>query len=136
MTEERKDRRHENPERAAASDRRDSPRLLMNFEIRSPETEGFIACSGDVSLGGAFYLAKEPPLPGVLEVRVQIPDCALGKGASVTCRADVVRTHRNSDGTWGVHLAFLGLSLEDEQVLARFIDSYLQEKQTKAAITE
>lgn len=128
MTEERKDRRNQDSERALASDRRDSPRLLMRFEVRSSETDAFVACDGDVSLGGAFYVAQEPPLPGPLEVRIQIPGSPLGEGTTVTCGAEVVRTHRSGDGTWGVHLAFRGLSLEDERALARFIDSYLQEK--------
>ncbi|MBQ4334262.1 MAG: PilZ domain-containing protein [Myxococcaceae bacterium] len=128
MFEERPDRRGSDPEstsRSQGADRRDSPRLLMPFQIRVSEDEPFVDCEGDLSLGGACYRAEAPPIPDRVDVRIHLPPTASHASAEIRCRASVVRTQREDSGLWGVHLAFRDMALEDERILARFFDDHL-----------
>ncbi|MDR0966201.1 MAG: PilZ domain-containing protein [Myxococcales bacterium] len=132
MTEERKDRRSdpERVEQSVALDRRDSPRLLMPFRVRADAAHPFMDCEGDVSLGGAFYSADVPPVPNLVDFRIELPAAQDGstEAVEIGCKASVVRTHREDTGAWGIHLAFQDMSLEHEQALARFLDAFLLSK--------
>lgn len=144
MTEERKDRRCSDSEcadRSVGSDRRDSPRLIMPFQIRTDEAQPFVDCEGDISLGGAFYMADAPPIPDLVDFRLRLPVIEDPDGAAsfaskgpveLDCKASVVRSHREDSGRWNVHLTFRDMSLASEQALARFIDAHLLRKKAES----
>lgn len=139
MVEERPDRRRSDPQstsRSLGADRRDSPRLVMPFQIRTSPDQPFVDCEGDLSLGGAYYTADAPPIPNPVEVRFCLPSltdrsasggavAAQAEAVEICCQASVVRSHREDSGRWGVHLAFRDMPLEGEQALARFLDAHL-----------
>ena len=128
MIEERPDRRRNDPERALKTDRRDSPRLLLKFRVLDETGKNFLDHEGDISIGGAYFTDAAPPISDPVKLEIPLPDNGTGTAPVIRCSAKLIRATRLEDGSWGIHLAFCGMKLEDEQALARFIDVYLNSK--------
>ena len=100
-------------------DRRDSPRLPVRVLVRDPSLGGsFDERPGNLSLGGVHYRDDHPPRGGRLELRVLLP----GTRTEIRCTGEVVRATRDR-GTFGVHVRFADLSLEEARAVARFLDA-------------
>jgi hypothetical protein len=111
------------PEPPSQEDRRDSPRVPVRVLVRDPAIGGsFDERPGNLSLGGVHYRDDHPPRGSRLEIRVLLP----GTRTEIRCAGEVVRVSRER-GTFGTHLRFADLSLEDARAVARLLDGAAQE---------
>jgi PilZ domain len=103
-------------------DRRESPRLPATLWVRPLGSRGpFQECTGNISLGGAYWQLREPVLATDFELSFHLP----GGPADLTALAQVLRTRKGDDG-YAVHARFVVIDLMAELALARFIDDSLQ----------
>ena len=103
---------------AAATDRRESPRVPVRMMVRETALGGsFEERQGDLSVGGVYYTAPHPPGGTELEIRLLVPG---GRG-EVIARAEVLHVSRVRGG-FGAHVRFLDLPLESELAIARYLD--------------
>lgn len=103
---------------SSGDERRESPRIPMRLLVRDVSLGGsFEARDGNFSLGGFYYREAHPPQGSHVEVRFVLP----GSREEIQALGEVLRVDRTGDG-FGVHLRFAGLTLEQERVIARFLD--------------
>ncbi len=101
----------------AASDRRDSVRVVLPLLVREVELGGsFEEHRGNLGLGGAWFEALHPPAGNRLEVRFILP----GRREEIQALAEVLRVTRDGD-RFGTHLRFVDLPLDTELAIARFL---------------
>ena len=102
----------------AESDRRDSPRVRVQLMVRDPVLGGsFEPREGNLSLGGIYFTAPHPPSGPSLEIRLIVP----GAREEVIVRGEVLHVSR-SRSAFGTRVRFVGLSLDAELAIARFVE--------------
>lgn len=102
------------------SDRRDSPRVPMKLRVRPQGGGEFVEYDGDISLGGAFFLASDAREGERYELRFQLP----GTEKELSCSGEVLRV-RDAGDRRSVHLRFVELPIDQELAIARYIDELL-----------
>jgi len=111
-----RDRRGREPEEAG--ERRDSRRVPIRLMIREAALGGsFDERKGNLSLGGIYFAESHPPFGTRVEVRFLLP----GSSREIQAVGDILRVSRRG-GTFGAHVRFEDLALEDELAIARFLE--------------
>lgn len=111
------------PERRQG-DRRESPRIPIKLWVRDPAVGGsFEEREGDIAVGGIYFLHNHPPLGTVIEVRFHLPNI----DKEIRCKGELLRVDAEDRGQHGAHLKFVGLDVETELAIARFLDDYMEE---------
>lgn len=99
-------------------DRRDSPRLPMQFQVRDVSQGGsFEERAGDLAIGGVYFKAGRPPTGNVFEIRFRLP----GTERDLQLKGELVRVSGGGEAT-GFHVRFVEVDVADELAIARFID--------------
>ena len=103
---------------AADEDRRDYPRLPMQFQVRRVERgEDFQTREGDLSVGGFSCVGAQLSDVERGEVRFTLP----GSPEPLQARGQVVRLSESAQGTVA-HVAFLDAPVAFELAVARFLE--------------
>jgi hypothetical protein len=103
---------------AADDDRRDYPRVPMQFEVRRVERgEDFQSRSGDLSVGGFSCVGAALSDVERVEVRFRLP----GSPEPLQARGQVVRLSDSPEGPVA-HVAFLDAPVAFELAVARFLE--------------
>lgn len=98
--------------------RRSSPRVPQRLWVSDPREGGVPQVyEGEISLWGASWWARYPPMSGELEVRFRIPHHPY----ELTARARVVREDTLGDDT-KVQVEFTDVELEEQLALARYLE--------------
>jgi hypothetical protein len=99
------------------SDRRESERVPLQLLVRDAALGGsFEAYTGNLALGGAFYLSLHPPAGQRLEVRFLLQ----GAHDEIRAVAEVLRVSREGS-RFGIHLKFVEIPLDAEMAIARYL---------------
>jgi uncharacterized protein (TIGR02266 family) len=113
------DERNRRDEDSQSSDRRDSRRVQIRIMIRDAALGGsFDERTGNLSLGGIYFAEKHPPPGTRVEIRFFLP----GRSREVRAVGDILRVSREG-GSFGAHVRFEELAVEDELAIARFLES-------------
>jgi len=100
------------------ADRRDSRRVPIRLMIRDAALGGsFDERTGNLSLGGVYFAEKHPPFGTRVELRFLLP----GRSGEIRAVGDILRVSREG-GSFGAHVRFEELSLDDELAIARFLE--------------
>ena len=103
---------------SADEDRRDYPRVPMQFEVRRVERgEDFQPRSGDLSVGGFSCVGAQLSDVERVEVRFRLP----GVPEPLQARGQVVRLSESPEGSVA-HVAFLDAPVAFELAVARFLE--------------
>lgn len=108
-------------------ERRDSPRVPMNFLVRDIGLRDgeWEEREGDLSLGGISWRGKTAPHGTEVDVRFRLPLVP----KEVRARGEILRVKAAGVGI-DFHLRFTELDVRSELAIARFLDDWL-EKQKK-----
>ena len=103
-----------------AEERRESPRIPMQFLVRDIDEGGsYQEREGDLSVGGIHWRGRYPPEGKHVEVRFRLP----GVPKEIRARCEIIRIEQEGGGI-GFHVRFTELSVESELAIARFIDEH------------
>ena len=103
---------------AADEDRRDYPRVPMQFQVRRVERgEDFQTREGDLSVGGFSCVGAQLSDVERVEVRFTLP----GSPEPLQARGQVVRLSESPEGPVA-HVAFLDAPVAFELAVARFLE--------------
>lgn len=103
-----------------ASDRRDSPRVPLRFWVRNAELGGsFEERSGNVSMGGAFFMGPYESPGTEIEIAFWTPDTQ----TEIRARGEVIRSSQIGASV-GVHVQLRDIDVRRELELARFIQRF------------
>jgi PilZ domain-containing protein len=120
-----KDRREE--------DRRDSPRIPIKLWVREPKVGGsFAERQGDIAVGGLYFVDNHSPLGSTVEVRFSLPNYE----KEIRCKGELLRVEPKDDGRYGAHLKFVGLTVDQELAVARFVDDFIEETGKFRAVSD
>ena len=98
-------------------DRRDSDRVAVRLLVRDAALGGsFEERAGNLGLGGVYYTEGHPPSGSRVELRFLLP----GTRQEIQAVGEIVRVSRDG-ASFGAHVRFAGLSLDDELAIARFL---------------
>jgi len=113
------DRTRDDPLHASTEeDRRDSRRVPLRVLVRDLTLGGsFEERPGNLALGGVYFSEGHPPWGNRVELRLLLP----GTRTEILARGEILRVTRDG-ATFGAHVRFAGLPLEDELAIARFLD--------------
>lgn len=103
-----------------ASDRRESPRVPMQFLLRDVAEGGsYVEREGDLSIGGIYWKGKSAPHGTQVEVRFRLS----GVPKEVRAKGEIIRVMdkgRNID----FHVRFTELDVESELAIARYVEAW------------
>ncbi len=103
---------------APPPDRRDSDRVPLRIMVREIALGGsFDEREGDVSLGGAYFLAAHPPSGTAVELRFLLP----GEHDEVHAVGEILRVSR-VERAFGARVRFVDLPLDAELAIARYLE--------------
>jgi uncharacterized protein (TIGR02266 family) len=100
------------------AERRDSPRVPMQFLVRNLEEGGsYQERQGDLSLGGIYWTDRYPPEGSEVDVRFRLPRTP----REIRARGEIIRVEQEQGGI-GYHVRFTELEVESELTIARFLE--------------
>lgn len=111
--------------KAGDDDRRDSPRIAMQFLVRDvglPHGE-WEEREGDLSLGGIYWRGKTAPHGTEVDVRFRLP----GVPKEIRCRGEIIRV-KAAGTTIDFHVRFTELDVQSELAIARALDDWMAER--------
>jgi uncharacterized protein (TIGR02266 family) len=113
--------RPSSPDKAKkASDRRESPRVPMQFLLRDTAEGGsYVEREGDLSIGGIYWKGKSAPHGTQVEVRFRLT----GVPREIRARGEIIRVMdkgKNID----FHVRFTELDVESELAIARHVEAW------------
>ena len=121
------DRRHLNlvpepleryAERRLGEERRTSPRAAARLWVVDPGESGVpTVYEGEVSLGGASWWTRYPPLAAEVDIHFRLPE-----GFELKARAKVLRV-LDDGGDHRVQVKFTDLPVKGELALARYLET-------------
>ena len=101
------------------TDRRESPRLPVKLWVRDPAVGGsFEERSGDIGVGGLYFLGDHPPVGNLVEARFTVP----GREGDIRFKGEVIRVEPADRGRYNAHLRFVGLDVKTELAIAKYVD--------------
>ena len=104
--------------RLSDDDRRESPRVPMRFLVRrAGSEEPFESREGNLSLGGFAWFGSAFESSQQVEVRFILP----GGSDEVQARGEIIHVRQGPQGA-SAHVRFMGLSVEVEMAIARYLD--------------
>ena len=108
-------------ERRTAEERRTSPRAAVRMWVVDPGESGVpTVYEGEVSLGGASWWTRYPPLAATVDIHFRLPE-----GFELKARAKVLRVLDDGDDH-RVQVKFTDLPVKGELELARYLDSVVR----------
>ncbi|MEW5743666.1 MAG: PilZ domain-containing protein [Myxococcota bacterium] len=111
--------------KGSVDDRRDSPRIAMQFLVRDvglPHGE-WEEREGDLSLGGIYWKGKTAPHGTEVDVRFRLP----GVPKEIRCRGEILRV-KAAGATIDFHVRFTELDVQSELAIAKALDDWLAER--------
>lgn len=112
--------------KSSGVDRRDSPRVPMQFLVRDislPDGD-WEEREGDLSMGGISWRGKTAPHGKEVEVRFRLPRVP----KEVRARGEILRV-KAAGMNIDFQLRFTELDVRSELAIARFLDDWLAQKQ-------
>jgi hypothetical protein len=106
-------------------ERRDSPRVPMNFLVRDVGLKDgeWEERTGDLSLGGISWRGKTAPHGTEVDVRFRLPLVP----KEVRARGEILRVKAAGVGI-DFHLRFTELDVRAELAIARFLDEWMKKQ--------
>jgi hypothetical protein len=106
-------------------DRRDSPRVGMNFLIRDlgEKDAEWQEREGDLSLGGIYWKGKTPSHGTEVEVRFRLT----GVPRELRAKGEIIRVLEQGGSSIDFHVRFTELDVESELAIAKFLDDWMAE---------
>jgi len=111
--------------KGSVDDRRDSPRIAMEFLVRDvglPHGE-WESREGDLSLGGIYWKGKTAPHGTEVDVRFRLP----GVPKEIRCRGEIIRV-KAAGATIDFHVRFTELDVQSELAIAKALDDWMAER--------
>ncbi|MHB8875116.1 MAG: PilZ domain-containing protein, partial [Myxococcaceae bacterium] len=107
-------------ERRDQDDRRESPRVPMQFLLRDVAEGGsYVEREGDLAIGGIFWKGKYAALGTEVEVRFRLT----GIPKEIRAMGEIIRVE-NADKGLNFHVRFTELDVMSELAIAKFIDEH------------
>jgi hypothetical protein len=105
-------------ERRDSDDRRDSPRVPMQFLLRDVAEGGsYVEREGDLAIGGIFWKGKYAALGTEVEVRFRLT----GVPKEIRAMGEIIRVEDKGKGL-DFHVRFTELDVMAELAIAKYID--------------
>jgi hypothetical protein len=108
--------------KAGDDDRRESPRIPMQFLVRDvglPDGE-WEEREGDLSLGGIYWRGKTAPHGTEVDVRFRL----LGVPKEIRCRGEIIRV-KAAGASIHFHVRFTELDVQSELAIAKALDDWM-----------
>lgn len=100
-------------------DRRESPRIPMQFLLRDIEEGGaYVERRGDLSLGGIYWTGEFPPYGKDVEVRFRLP----GVPREIRGTGEIIRLKEEGEKLH-FHVRFTELPVDAELAIARALET-------------
>jgi hypothetical protein len=114
----------EKKKKPSTDERRDSPRVPMNFLVRDVGLKDgeWEERTGDLSLGGISWRGKTAPHGTEVDVRFRLPQVP----KEVRARGEILRVKAAGVGI-DFHLRFTELDVRAELAIARFLDAWMKQ---------
>ena len=109
-------------ERRDSDERRDSPRVAMQFLLRDVAEGGsYVEREGDLAIGGIFWRGKYAALGTEVEVRFRLT----GVPKEIRAKGEIIRVEDKGKGKgMDFHVRFTELDVMSELAIAKFIDEH------------
>ena len=106
-----------------ASDRRESPRVPMQFLLKDlAEGGSYVEREGDLSIGGIYWKGKSAPHGTEVEVRFRLA----GVPKEIRAKGEIIRVMDKGQNI-DFHVRFPELDVESELAIARHVEAWERE---------